>query len=228
MIRGAIFDLDGTLLDSMSLWDTMGERYLRSLGYTPRPGLNEAFRTFTLEEAAAYYRSEYGVALSDGEIIDGVNALAARYYRTESVLKPGVRGFLDRLRARGVKLCVATLTDEEPAKAALAHCGILDDFAAVLTCTQVGASKREPTIYREARRLLGTEKRETFVFEDSYYALATARRDGFRTAAIFDPHEPWQDKLRAVADCYLPGWEQDAAFWALVDDPSEQGKAVKP
>ena len=64
MMRGAIFDLDGTLLDSMSIWDTIGEDYLRSLGIEPRENLAETFKTFTLEESAEYYRAHYGVTLS--------------------------------------------------------------------------------------------------------------------------------------------------------------------
>ena len=64
MIKGAIFDVDGTLLDSMHIWDSIGEDYLRSLGYEPREKLNEKFKTMSLSQAAAYYRSEYGVTLS--------------------------------------------------------------------------------------------------------------------------------------------------------------------
>ena len=75
MIKGAIFDLDGTLLDSMFIWDTIGEVYLRSLDIEPRENLAEAFKTFTLEESAEYYRTHYGVTLSVAEIVDSVNRM---------------------------------------------------------------------------------------------------------------------------------------------------------
>ena len=73
MLKGAIFDLDGTILDSMFIWDTIGEDYLRTLGIEPKDNLKETFKTFTLEQAAHYYRENYGVTLSVKEIADGIN-----------------------------------------------------------------------------------------------------------------------------------------------------------
>ena len=98
-IRGAIFDVDGTLLDSMFIWDTIGETYLRSIGYEPREKLNEVFKNMSLFQAACYYRTEYGVTLSIDEIMNGVNAMLERYYRFEVSLKPGVAELLAQLQA---------------------------------------------------------------------------------------------------------------------------------
>jgi len=107
MIKGAIFDLDGTILDSMFIWDTIGEDYLRSLGIEPKENLKETFKTFTLEQAAEYYRENYGVTLSVDEIIDGVNKMVERYYAETVKLKPGIEVFLEKLKAKGVKMCIA-------------------------------------------------------------------------------------------------------------------------
>ena len=111
MIKGAIFDFDGTLVDSMFIWDTFGEDYLRTLGKEPRENLSETFKTFTLEQAAEYYRKNYGVTLSVEEIVDAVNDMVAEIYRTKVTLKDGVREFLEALKSQGVKMCVATVTD---------------------------------------------------------------------------------------------------------------------
>ena len=94
MIKGAIFDFDGTLVDSMFIWDTFGEDYLRTLGKEPRENLTETFKTFTLEQAAEYYREHYGVTLSVGEIVDGVNEMVSEIYRTKVTLKSGVLEFI--------------------------------------------------------------------------------------------------------------------------------------
>ncbi len=202
-IRGAIFDVDGTLLDSMFIWDTIGEAYLRSIGYQPKENLNETFKNMSLHQAARYYQTEYGVTQSIDEIMDGVNAMLERYYRFEVPLKPGVAELLERLRQDGIKLCIATATDRHLVEAALDRCGVLSCFGEIFTCNEVGHGKDEPDIFEAALRFLGTEKSETVVFEDSLYAIRTAKETGFPVAAVYDSHEKEQDKVRLLADIYL-------------------------
>jgi beta-phosphoglucomutase-like phosphatase (HAD superfamily) len=117
-IKGAIFDLDGTLLDSMYIWDTIGSDYLRSLGVEPRENLNQTFKSMSLLQAAAYYRREYGVSLSTKEIMDGVNRMIERFYFHDVSAKRGVKEVLERLKKAGVRMCVATATDLHLAEAA--------------------------------------------------------------------------------------------------------------
>ena len=186
MITGAIFDVDGTLLDSMSVWDTIGEDYLRGIGYIPRENLNETFQSMSLLQAARYYRSEYGVRLSEREIMDGVNGLLERFYRDEALLKPGAEGFLRELSARGVRLCVATATERPLVEAALTRGGVLGYFDGILTCTDVGSGKDKPLIYRRALQCVGGNRPSAVVFEDALHAARTARADGFPVAAVYD------------------------------------------
>ena len=203
MIKGAIFDFDGTLVDSMFIWDTFGEDYLRTLGKEPQENLAETFKTFTLEQAADYYRTHYGVTLSVGEIVDGVNEMVAKLYRTKVTLKDGVREFLEALKSQGVKMCVATVTDRPIVEDVLANLGIRDCFVEILTCAEVGYNKETPHIYRAALEVLGTKKNETVVFEDALHALMTAKKDGFTVAAVQDMYEAKQVEMRAVADYYI-------------------------
>ena len=202
-IRGAIFDVDGTLLDSMFIWDTIGEAYLRSIGYQPKENLNETFKNMSLHQAARYYQTEYGVTRSIDEIMDGVNAMLERYYRFEVPLKPGVAELLERLRQGGVRLCIATATDRHLVEAALDRCGVLSCFGEIFTCNEVGHGKDEPDIFEEALRFLGTEKAETVVFDDALYAVRTAKEAGFPVAAVYDSHERSQAEVRARSDLYL-------------------------
>ena len=207
MIKGAIFDLDGTLLDSMFIWDTIGEVYLRSLDIEPRENLAEAFKTFTLEQAAEYYREHYGVALSVNEIVDGVNEMVAKLYRTKVTLKDGVRDFLEALKSQGVKMCVATVTDRPIVEDVLNRLGIRDFFTEIFTCAEVGYNKETPHIYRAALEALGTKKDETVVFEDALHALMTAKNDGFPVAAVYDKHELRQTEMKANGDYYITDYE---------------------
>jgi hydroxymethylpyrimidine kinase/phosphomethylpyrimidine kinase len=210
MIKGAIFDLDGTLLDSMFIWDTIGEIYLRSLGIEPRENLAETFKTFTLEESAEYYRTHYGVTLSVEEIVDGVNGMIEGYYINEVELKNGVEVFIKKLHDDGVKMCVATVTDRYLVEAALERLEIKGYFSEIFTAAEVGYDKTTPQIYRVALSHLGTEKSETVVFEDAYHALITAKKDGFPVAAVYDEHEKRQVEMRASADYYISDYKHFA------------------
>ncbi len=202
-IRGAIFDVDGTLLDSMFIWDTIGETYLRSIGYEPKENLNEVFKNMSLRQAARYYQTEYGVKLGIDEIMDGVNAMLERYYCFEVPLKPGVEELLELLRASGAKLCIATATDRYLVEAALKRCEVLSYFGRIFTCNEVGHGKDEPDIFETARRFLGTEKSETVVFDDALYAIKAAKEAGFPVAAVCDSHEKNQEEIRVLSDVYL-------------------------
>ncbi len=217
MLKGAIFDLDGTILDSMFIWDTIGEDYLRSIGKEPKGNLKEAFKTFTLEQAAEYYRENYGVTLSVDEIIDGVNKMAERYYAETVKLKPGIEVFLEKLKAKGIKMCIATVTDKHLAEAALGRLGIRNCFSEIFACASVGHSKEEPHIYREAQKHLNTEKGETVVFEDALHALKTAKADGFVTVGVFDIYEENQEEVKMMADCYIENYSDFEKFWNSIN-----------
>ena len=203
MLKGAIFDFDGTLVDSMYIWDTIGEDYLRSLGKEPHEDLKETFMTLTLEEAAEYYRTHYGVTLSVKEIVDGVNTMVEGIYRTRVALKQGVADFLAQLKDNGTRMCIATVTDRYLVEETLDRLGILQYFSEIFTCAEVGYGKDKPIIYRKALEHLGTTKNETYVFEDSLFALKTAKADGFTTVRVYDRHENRQDNLKNLADYYI-------------------------
>ncbi len=213
MIRGAIFDADGTLLDSTDFWRGVGESYLRSVGCVPEEDLDEALKPLTLEQAADYCRTRYGIQRTAEEIMDGMRGIIERFYRTEVRPKPGVQEFLQKLRARGVGICVATLTDRPLIETALDHCGIRAYISAVFDCADAGRGKEDPAVYRAALRHLGTRREDTVVFEDALYAVRTAKRDGFRVAAVYDRHESGQAEIRDLADLYLTDFQDTGAFW---------------
>ncbi len=89
MIRGAIFDLDGVLLDSMGIWEGLGARYLRRLRITPEPGLNEILFPMSMEQGAAYLKARYPLQQSEAEICCGIAQMLEDYYVREVPAKPG-------------------------------------------------------------------------------------------------------------------------------------------
>lgn len=113
MLRGAIWDLDGTILDSMSAWDHVGENYLRSQRIEPEPDLDEAIATMSLHQAADYFIEHYGVKQTRDELIKSAVAIVDDFYRYEAQLKPHLKEFLAQLHETGVK-CVSPLLQSAP------------------------------------------------------------------------------------------------------------------
>ena len=203
MLKGAIFDFDGTIVDSMYIWDNISMDYLRSLGIEPRENLNEVFANFSLEQAAKYYRDNYKVTLSVNEIISGVNEMIKEFYRTKVTLKKGIENYLSYLGGRGTKICIATLTDREIVIETLERLGVMKHFSEVFDCNEYPNGKNTPELYNTALNQLGTQKDETYVFEDALYALKTAKNAGFPTVAVFDKYEPLQKELESISDIYI-------------------------
>lgn len=217
MIKGAIFDLDGTLVDSMFIYETLGEDYLRTLGVSPQENLKETFDSLTLEQSAVYCKEHYGIALSAEEMIAGINDMVADHYLSTLPMKPGVAEFLNKLKENGVKMCVATVTDRHLAEAALVRLSLREYFSEIFTVATVGHGKDEPHIYRTAAEHLGTKKAETAVFEDAFYALKTAKKDGFFTVAVFDIYEKNQSGMKSLSDYYLESYYDTNEFLSSIN-----------
>lgn len=204
MMRAAIFDIDGTILDSMPVWQDVGARYLRAAGIEPEPGLAAILLPLSMEEGAAWLKAHYPLPESETEIRRGVERLLEKAYREEIPLKPGVHDFLEHLKASGVTLALATAGSEELAKAALTRCGVWDCFVGISTCTALHTTKEEPLIYLEAARLLGSSPSETWVFEDSLAAIRTAKRAGFHTVGVEDAASARdREVIRAESEKYI-------------------------
>ena len=209
-IRGAVFDLDGTLLNSLPVWETLPEDYLRSLGIEPKENLNEIFRDFSTEEAAAYYRRYCGVTLPKEEILSGIHRMLQRDYEERIPAMEGAAAFLACLKEQGIPMCVATLTDRDLALAALQRTGLAPFFREVLSDS--GKGKGDPGIFLAAAKCLGTEPGETLVFEDSLYALHTAKTAGFWTCGV----GPRTGEFPREADLWIAGFSDPAAFLCRV------------
>ena len=211
-IRCAIFDFDGTLFDSMYVWDTAAERYLRSLGKDPAPTVREDVRTMSLHQAAEYLKDGYDLSLTAEEIVAGINRVVEQAYLHDVQPKAGTAAFLDALKAGGASLCIATATDRYLIEAALRRCHMDSYFDAIFTCSEVGSGKDEPVIYREAMAHFHADREQTLIFEDAIHAVQTAKADRFRVVAVSDPSETRQAELRRISDFYLESYENAEEF----------------
>ena len=185
-LKAAIFDLDGTLLDSMYYWRHMFELFLENYGKKPKPDLKDKLKPLSLQESADVFRMEYGVPGSTDEVAEGINkVLEERDFHTIEA-KPHVREFLELLQKNGVKICAATATDRYLVEAALKRTGLYGYFSQIYTCTEVGRGKEFPDIYLKAMEFMGERQEDTVVFEDAYYAIKTAKAAGFYVVAMAD------------------------------------------
>lgn len=218
MIRGAIFDLDGVLLDSMGIWKDLGARYLRARGITPAPGLGDVLFAMSMEQGAAYLKAHYPLPEDEMEIRDRIAALLADYYSYEAPAKPGAAALLQFLSWQGIPIAAATSSPRNHVERALTRLGLRPYLKTILTTTEVGESKHAPTIYHRAAAVLGTVPAETLVFEDSLYALQTAKASGYRTVGVYDGQgEPDQAGLRQAAEVYLSELAAFPAYWPVLN-----------
>ena len=212
-IKCAIFDFDGTLFDSMFIWESVGEIYLRSLGKEPKPSLREDVRALSLYQSACYFRKEYDLPLSEEQIMSGINKTIEHFYINEVMPKPYVTEFIDEMKQKGIPMCIATASDRYQIEAALSRCGMSHYFDAIFTCSEVGYGKDEPVIFRKAMEYFSSDRGSSIIFEDALHAIKTAKNDGFTVVSVFDNSEKRQDEIRALSDCYIRDFEHTEDFW---------------
>ena len=214
MIRGVIFDVDGVLLNSMPVWENLGELYLNGLGIEAEKGLGDTLFTMSLEEGAGYLISRYNLDKTPEEIVKGLNREVQDFYERRVPLKEGVRQFLQEFRERQIPMAIATSGDRKNAEAALKRLKVFSYFQGIFTCSEIGSSKSQPDIYYAAALQLDTEPSETWVFEDALHALQTAKKAGFKTVGVYDKAS---DRNLAdiwnSADIYLPEFKDFNIFW---------------
>lgn len=210
MIKGAIFDVDGTLLDSMPAWHELGSRYLERLGLLAEPGLNEKLFTLSFEEGAAYMKEHYQLPDDPTTIIHEILSMIADFYADEVILKPGMKDILVFLNRLGIPMIVASSGHREHIVNALQRLDCLSYFKEILTCSEVGAGKSNPRIYLQASQIIGADPKDIYVFEDALYAANTAYQAGFPIVGIYD-EDSCQDEqaLRKLSRFYLKEMDHD-------------------
>ena len=209
-IRGAIFDLDGTLTDSMYIWLKAPVDLVRRYGGDPPEDLARDLKEMGRREAAEYLRSRFSLPATPEELMDALNDLVTEEYRSRVPMKPGADRLLAQLAARGIPCCIATASEAFQARSAMERLGLWHHFRFAVSCVQYGGKTR-PDIYLEAARRLGTAPAETVVFEDALHAARTAHEAGFRVCGVWDASaEEDQAAIQDLADWYvrdLGDWE---------------------
>lgn len=199
--KGAIFDMDGTLLDSMRVWKRLTQGYLKQFGLHITDEEYAACEGFSQPQVAQYFAERYDLPGGAAGLMEGMDRLITARYETVAKPKDGVLPFLDGLRARGVKMAIATLTARRHAEKALRDRDMLGYFDFMLTIEDVGVSKYQPDIYLMSAGRLGLVPADCVVFEDAPYACTTAKKAGFRVCGVAEPaYAAGEAELRAASD----------------------------
>ena len=206
-ISGAIFDMDGTLINSLIVWDMIweefGHRFCGGEKFAPSAEDDRAIRTIPLKDAMNLLHERYNIGKDGDELLATADEVCVQFYRNEVELKAGTREFLERARAAGIRMCVATATAKYLVAVAIERLDLAKYFEAVLSCADIGKGKEFPDVFLAAKELLGTSDDETWVFEDSPTALATAKKAGMLTVGIYDDCNPDQNGVMASSDVYI-------------------------
>ena len=207
----AIFDMDGTLIDSMPYWDRLTAEYLESLHLQPEEHLDlkDAVETMSMVESAEYFQQALDLDKTPEEIVLEMGDLMDRHYQEDIQLRPGVKAFLEGLREEGVVMCVLTLTPAPLAHACLKRLGVDDYFAFVLSTDDVGVGKERPEIFAHTAWEFGVYPMETVVFEDSHYAARAAKQAGCTVVGIYEPtHAEQWPNMKRICDVTIHNWEE--------------------
>ena len=192
-----IFDMDGTLVDSMGYWKRLGREFLAQKGVTENvePVL-ERIKPMTMTESAALFIESFALSGTPESIAAEMNAVMDEHYRRDVPLKPGADRYLQALRSRGARLCLERL-------------GVADQFEFLLSCDAVGGGKDRPDVFFEAARRLGSAPADTAAFEDAIYAARTAKQAGFYTVGVYDENSAgrWME-MTALADETIRDWRE--------------------
>lgn len=205
--EAAIFDMDGTLINSLILWDVFwmefGKHFLQDANFRPREEDDKAVRTMTMDQAMALIHKQYQMGESAEELTDLANTMMADFYSNQVEMKPGVREFLDELMAAGKKMCIASATAPDLVARAMKRCDLFRYFEKVFSCADIGKGKDQPDVFLMAKDYLGAGLDKTWVFEDSLLAIETAHTAGFKTVAIYDENNYGQEQMAKIADFYI-------------------------
>lgn len=207
-ITGAIFDFDGTLFDSMPIWKGIRKKFFEKIGLILSAEEEKLFEGLYLQESLVLAKEKFGIAQSNEELFTLFFGYIKEQYLSHAYPKNDIIDFLEKLKANGVKMGIATATGKPALKAVLEKFGMLGYFEAIYSTYTVGASKKEPKVYDTVLEVLGTDKETTWVFEDALYAAKTVKAAGYNLVGIFDESEENTNELKEISDCYIYNYKE--------------------
>lgn len=207
--KNAIFDLDGTLLDSMPVWDNIGVEYLKEKGINPPDNLQEILKPMGFVQCAEYFIHTLGLKMTVLDVVGEINDLVEYKYRHVIPLKENVKDFLEKLKRKSINICVATAMDKELALAAIKRTGINKYFSFIETCGELHLNKDTKEFFLQTAKRLHAKPSETIVFEDTLHSIISAKDAGFFVVGVYDLSSISDTyKIKEVCDKYITSFSE--------------------
>jgi HAD superfamily hydrolase (TIGR01509 family) len=196
-----IFDLDGTLVDSLNVWTEADRKFIESLGFEYDIEISHGLKTMHFDGACEHLIKVFSLDKTVEQVSAAISDCVLDGYMNDVSLKPFVREFIESEYKKGVRMCVATSNKKTLAESLLKKLGLLDFFEFVVTSDEVGSNKESPDIFFHSAARLGSVPEKTVVFEDFIHAVKTASEAGFYTVGVYDDYSAHEfDLVRRTAD----------------------------
>lgn len=207
--KGAIFDLDGTLLDSMNIWHDVDVEFFKRRNLPLDSSYVDIIKNMHLPAAAVYTKEKYNLKESAEQIVDEWLQLCSEAYLSNVDLKPGVYNYLQKLHDKGVRMAFATASEKIVCEQTLKNHGIFDFFTDFAYVSEINIGKTEPDIYLLACERIGLNPHECIVFEDIIEGIRSAKKANFITCGVYDKSsEQDTDEIRNIADYYIKSFDE--------------------
>ena len=208
-IKAVLFDLDGTLVESMSMWGDIDVDYLKKFHIPVPEGLQKAIEGLSMYQTAVYFKENFAIEDSLEEIMDEWNRMAYEKYTTEIPLKPGARAFLNGLKDKNIPCGIATSNSRILTEAILKSHQVENYFSVMVTGDEITNGKPDPEVYLEAAKKMGVAPEHCLVFEDIPFGIIAGKRAGMTVCAVEDAYsmKDMEEKIR-LADFYIKRYEE--------------------
>lgn len=208
-MKAVVFDVDGTLVESTEFWNNLAKNYLLSLDIKAKDDLNQVLQTLTVKDGIIYIKEEYGLDKPPELIREEMDVMLFKFYSSEVQLKDGAMELLNILKEKGVKIAIATLTEENLIEVMLKRLEIREYFQFIQTPTNSGIGKDDPAFYKLIAERLNVTPQEAVFFEDSLYAMISAKECGMIVIGVEDKASLGNSsQIKALADGYIKNFSE--------------------
>ncbi|OPL09049.1 MAG: hypothetical protein AVO33_00900 [delta proteobacterium ML8_F1] len=207
--KGVIFDLDGTIIDSLGMWEAVDRVYLERFDHSLPGDLQRAIEGMSFHETALYFKERFSLKDEVEVIKKDWHDLAWKYYENEVSTKEHVVDLLKSIKAMGIPMAIATSNSRELATLALKRNHLEECFETVVTSGDVARGKPAPDVFLEAARQIRVPPHQCLVFEDTFAGVLGAKAAGMTVYAVYEKYsEDFLEEILKNSDGYIRHYKE--------------------